>query len=108
MKLLACILFVTTSAFAQASAVMYRSVADQSGAVVPGALVTAKTTDPGAERTAVTDSQGHYQLYSLSLGHYEIPQQSTVELNFRMGESIQRVSLSENAPPVSVTTADIW
>ena len=72
MRLIVCILFLATWAFAQVSAIVSGTVTDQTGALVGGAHVTAKSNDTGAERGVVTDSEGYYQLYSLPIGQYEI------------------------------------
>ena len=57
---------------AQVSASISGIVTDPSGAVVSGAAVTATDTDTGLARDAVTDSAGHYQLFALPLGQYEV------------------------------------
>jgi outer membrane receptor protein involved in Fe transport len=46
------------------------AVTDDSGAVLPGATVTAKNIATGFERVAVTDANGHYTLLSLPPGPY--------------------------------------
>src|SRR5438876_8158634 len=48
------------------------TVKDQSGAVLPGAEVTAAQTATGAKRTAVTDETGSYTLQNLPIGPYTI------------------------------------
>ena len=47
-------------------------VKDASGAVVAGAKVTARDTDTGQTRTAVTGDDGAYRLDALPVGNYEI------------------------------------
>src|SRR6266404_4064397 len=47
-------------------------VADQNGAVVPGATVTATLVATKVERTVVTDGDGNYKLIQLSPGVYNI------------------------------------
>jgi protocatechuate 3,4-dioxygenase beta subunit len=51
-------------------------VTDQTGAVVPGATVTALHVQTGTMRTTVTDSAGYYVFPTLTPGAYEV----TVEL----------------------------
>ena len=111
---------------AQVSANLSGTVTDPSGAVVSSAAVTAKNTDTGASRDAVTDSAGHYQLFSLPLGPYEVHarktgfteqvrkgvrlvvgQEATVDLTLQVGQPNQQVTVNADAPPVSLTTADI-
>src|SRR5271165_5451025 len=114
-------LFFGASAFAQVSAILSGTVAYPSGAAVTGAAVTARNTDTGALRGTVTDSQGRYQFFSLPVGQYEIRgakagfadevrtgvylvvgQSATVDLNLRVGESSQQVTVNGDAPLVDV------
>ena len=46
-------------------------VRDSSGAVVPGASVTIKNTNTGAERNVVTGAQGEFSAALLAVGTYE-------------------------------------
>ncbi len=120
------LLVVAASAYAQVSATLSGTVEDQSGAVISGVQVTAKNLDTGASRSSITDSQGHYQFFSLPVGQYEIRgsktgfaeevrtgvhlvvgQSATVDLNLRVGESSQQVTVNADAPLVGVTTANI-
>ncbi|MGB5036249.1 MAG: carboxypeptidase regulatory-like domain-containing protein, partial [Blastocatellia bacterium] len=48
------------------------TVVDNSGAVVPGATVTAKNTSTGVTRTTVTDADGSYSISELPIGAYEL------------------------------------
>src|SRR2546421_11574172 len=61
-----------TSGWAQATAQINGNVRDQTGAVLPGAEITATQTDTGAKRTAVTDETGSYVLSNLSIGPYRL------------------------------------
>lgn len=47
-------------------------VSDEQGAVVPGARVTARLVNTGAERAAVTDGAGRYRLVELQPGAYAL------------------------------------
>lgn len=47
-------------------------VSDERGAVVPGAVVTARLAGTKAERTAVTDGRGRYRLFELPPGVYSL------------------------------------
>src|SRR5260370_33695056 len=47
-------------------------VTDTSGAVVPGASVTLKSTDSGETRMSLTNSQGQYRFPLLKPGEYTI------------------------------------
>src|ERR1700693_2975529 len=57
---------------AQVAASIKGMVTDSSGAPVASATVTAKDTETGAVRTAVTANAGRYQIVSLAIGPYEV------------------------------------
>src|SRR6478736_8664610 len=69
-----CVLFLSTnSSFAQAGrGAINGSVSDASGAIIPGATVTATDTATGAKLTATTTAAGIYSFVSLSPGNYEV------------------------------------
>jgi hypothetical protein len=67
---------VATNAHAQ-NAQITGAVKDASGAVIPGATVTARNVDTGFLRTAVTDGQGDYRLPSLPPGRYSVSTELT-------------------------------
>lgn len=54
------------------TAIVQGRVADASGAAVPGAAITARNTDTGATRNAVTDASGYYRISALPVGPYEV------------------------------------
>src|SRR3989475_1838277 len=58
--------------WAQATAQISGSVQDASGAVLPGAEVTATQTETGISRTTITNETGHYVLPNLPLGPYKL------------------------------------
>lgn len=110
---------------AQVSAVISGTITDQSGAVLPGAAVTATNTETGAVRTTMADSAGYYQIGSLPVGPYDISasksgfqqavrkgvrlvvnQTATVDLALQVGQSGQQISVTADAPLVAVTTTD--
>src|SRR5258707_1129768 len=62
---------VSSSAYAQ-NAQITGSVKDSSGAIIPGATVTARNVDTGLTRVAVTDGSGEYRLPSLTPGRYSV------------------------------------
>src|SRR2546421_11998063 len=61
-----------TSGWAQATAQINGNVRDQTGAVLPGAEITATQADTGAKRTAATDETGSYILSKLSIGPHRL------------------------------------
>ena len=56
--------------------VLYGSIVgtltDETGAVVPGAVVTVKNTSTGLSREATTDETGHYAIQNLLEGAYDL------------------------------------
>ena len=66
------LLLVSTSAWAQATAQINGSVADSSGAVLPGVTIVAIQTDTGFRREGVTNDTGSYALLNLPIGPYRL------------------------------------
>jgi len=64
------VLLTMTAAWAQSTAQLSGRVSDESGAVLPGATVTATQTATGFVRSDVTDENGAYVLSNLPLGPY--------------------------------------
>ena len=60
------------SVWAQATAQISGAVQDQSGAVLPGAEITATQTDTGVGRTTISNETGYYVLPNLPLGPYRL------------------------------------
>src|SRR5690349_24892372 len=58
--------------WAQATAQINGTVADASGAVLPGVTVIAVQTETGFRREAVTDATGAYALLNLPIGPYRL------------------------------------
>jgi hypothetical protein len=79
-KLPAIVLFVTlfgamfgaAGAHAQATASLRGTIADPSGAVIPGATVTIRSADNGAIRKSATDPNGDYSFLQVAPGGYEL------------------------------------
>jgi len=111
---------------AQDSAAISGTVTDPSGAVVAGANIAVKNADTGIVRVLVTDNAGRYRAFSLPVGLYEVHvkqsgfpeeirtgihlvvgQEAEVDLALRLGQASERITVNEDAPPVSVTNADI-
>ena len=70
---LAFVLFLTAASAAHAqNAQITGAVKDQSGAVIPGATVTARNVETGFTRVGVTDGTGEYRLPSLPPGRYSV------------------------------------
>ncbi|HVS82339.1 MAG TPA: carboxypeptidase regulatory-like domain-containing protein [Pyrinomonadaceae bacterium] len=82
-------------------------VADQNGAVIPGATVTATLVKTKIERTMVADGDGHYKLIQLEPGVYNVKASFT---NFAAEEKTdlttvagQNVQLDFTLKPATVT-----
>src|SRR5229473_3384397 len=114
------------SARAQVSASIKGIVTDPSGAPVPAATVTTKTTETGAARSAITDDAGRYQFVWLPVGQYEVAvtkpgfqeavrsgirlvvgEEASVDLKLQVRAVQAEVKVTEDAPIVSTTTRDI-
>ena len=63
---------VSNNAWSQATAQISGAVKDQSGAVLPGAEVTATQTETGISRNTVTNETGSYVLTNLAIGPYRL------------------------------------
>jgi len=123
-------LFMTMSwlqpARGQVAASISGVVTDSSGEPAGSAAVTAKNTETGAVRTAVTDDAGRYQIVSLAIGPYEVSvsksgfqdavrtgirlvvgQEAIVDLTLQVSGVKSEVRVSGDAPLVSPTTQDI-
>ncbi|NOT24714.1 MAG: TonB-dependent receptor [Acidobacteria bacterium] len=66
------LLLATANGWAQATAQINGTVADSSGAVLPGVNVIAIQTETGFRRETVTDETGGYALLNLPTGPYRI------------------------------------
>ncbi len=118
-------LWLAASAFGQVSATLSGTVTDQSGAIVQAASVTAKNVETEALRTTQTDAEGHYQFFSLPVGQYEIRsakagfteavrtgvnlavgQLASVDMNLKVGETAQQITVNADATLVGVTSAN--
>jgi hypothetical protein len=102
------------------------TVLDPSGAIVQSATVTAKQTETGLTRVAVTDRQGEYVLVELPIGHYQVEVQAkgfqrylqqgisldvnetaTVSTHLRLGSETQQVEVSADAALVQSTVSSL-
>ena len=116
---------VSSAAHAQ-NAQIAGVVKDQSGAVIPGATVTAKNVETGLTRAAVTDTGGEYRLVSLPPGRYSVATElsgfstetrpdivliidQTATLNFALKPAAisETVTVTGESPIVDVTRSDV-
>src|ERR1700686_385484 len=115
-----------TASRAQVTASITGNVEDATGAVVREATITVTSQETGATRTVVTDDSGNYRVLSLPLGpqelkaekqgfksvvrtgvSLEVGQQAVVNFRLELGELVQQMAVSEEAPVVNVTTASV-
>src|SRR5262245_40702820 len=121
------LLVITTSASAQLStAQLSGRITDESGAVLPGATVTATQTDTGLMRTVTTDASGTYVLPNLPTGPYrleamlqgfrtyaqtgivlQVAATPTINVVLAIGNVAENVSVEAAAPIVDVQSAGI-
>lgn len=75
-------------------------VTDSSGAVVPGAEVTAAHLETGLRRTAVTDGAGNFAILSLPIGPYAISVSAKGFKTWRLERTVLTVGERQRLAPV--------
>lgn len=121
------IMFATMPMIAQQiTASIHGTIVDPSGAVVEGASVTAKQTETGLTRRAVTDHDGSYVLVELPIGHYrlevaargfakyiqegislDVNQTATVLVHLQVGSETQQVDVAADTTLVQSTVSSL-
>ena len=118
------VMLLVGSAFGQQLATLKLTVDDSTGAVVPGASVTLKSTETGAKRTAVTDANGLAVIAGVPAGSYEltaeaktfsprvVPVQLSVgqvaTLTVKLGIEVrQQVEVQETAQAIDPEKSDV-
>ncbi len=108
------------------TATILGTVRDASGAVVPGASVTAKNVDTSQTRSGKTAADGSYRFNALPVGNYEVrvehagfeaavrggltltvSQEAVVNIALEVGAATQTVSVTGEAPLVDTTTGSL-
>src|SRR5712692_5080297 len=111
---------------AQVASSIVGRVEDASGAGVGGAMITVKSLETRATRVVTTDDVGNFRVLSLPLGpqevkaektgfkavvrtgvNLEVGQEATVNLRLEVGEVIQQIIVSEEAPVVNTATTSV-
>ena len=101
-------------------------VEDASGGPISAASVTVKSLETGATRTTVTDDNGNFTVPQLAPGpqevrvekkgfksavrtgiNLEVGQEAVVNLRLEVGELVQQVAVSAEAPLVNTTTNSV-
>src|SRR6476660_7780054 len=122
--LVVALLFVAHSGFAQVNAALGGTVADASGALIPGVEVTAKNVNTGISATTITNETGSFAFPSLQPGTYtlaaslagfknatyndiQLGQGQQVRLNFtlQVGTAAQTVEVTIAADTLLATTS---
>lgn len=132
-RTLGCLLLIAASLALQSyvwgqgtTATILGTVKDQSGAVLPGATVTATNLDNGLSRTAVSGSRGEYRLINLPPGNYQvhtelsgfqaevrkgitlsIGSESVIDFTMNVGNITEQVTVTGDAPLVETSTATV-
>jgi Carboxypeptidase regulatory-like domain len=115
-----------TAAQAQVSASIHGVITDASGAPVGQATVRTKNLETESVRTSITDDAGRYLVLTLAVGKYEVRisksgfqdavqsgiylvvgQEASVDFGLQLSTVKSEVSVTGDAPIVSVTTRDI-
>ena len=115
-----------TPGWAQTTGTISGLVRDVTGAVIPGASVTARNVETGITRTVSTEEQGRYQLPNLSVGRYEVQallsgfqtavrsgivltvgEQAVVNFTLQVGQVAEKVEVTEEAPLVETTGSSV-
>ena len=128
-RLVLCLLILATSPhlFSQAGrGAVSGLVTDASGAIIPGATVTATDTATGTKLTAVSTAAGIYSFVSLSPGKYEVSvsqsgfettvrkgvivtvdQTTTANLSMKVGSVNEVVTVNETSSLVDTTNSTV-
>jgi len=120
------ILNTTEPVWAQASAAISGSVEDATGSGISGATISVKSLETGATRVVSTDKAGKFTVSSLPLGPQEIKaektgfkpalrsgvtllvgQEAVVNFRLELGDFAQQITVSDQAPIVNTTTANV-
>ncbi len=99
------------------------TVADATGAVIPGAQVVLTDTDTGIVQTKTTGSDGSFNFPAITRGHYrietsangfgsqkqefelQVQQVETVDVKLTTGATTQTIDVTSTAPIVDVSTS---
>src|SRR4030095_1521927 len=112
--------------WAQATAQISGSVKDQSGALLPGAQITATQTETGAVRMTVSNETGAYVLPNLPVGPYrleavlpgfrtfvqtgivlEVNSSPVLNVTWEVGQRTEQVEVQANAALVETRTVGV-
>ena len=120
------ILMFSGAAWAQTTGAIRGSVADASGAVIPGAQVTATLLGTENVRVATTEKDGSFEIAELAVGHYSLTVESAgfkkfvvkdiavdighvavINATLQVGAAAQTVTVEANAVQVETTSTQL-
>jgi len=126
MALLLCAALLPATLWAATTGSISGTVKDPTGAVIPGATVTATNTATNLQTKTVSDGKGFYAFLSLPVGHYNIKVEEhgfgtlarnnlevdasgalVVDLALEMAERIEEVTALENAAHVETSSTQM-
>lgn len=125
--ILALLLAIPLAAVAQiTTATIVGTVTDPSGAILPGAQVTARNSDTGLTRTVTSGEEGTYRIEFLPVGNYvlevtanglkkttrsgivlQVNDSVRVDVALAVGQVSETVTISEAPPAINTTSAEI-
>ncbi|MBI4458891.1 MAG: TonB-dependent receptor, partial [Acidobacteria bacterium] len=125
--LVVCLLAGQTVALAQVTTgTILGTVADPTGAVIPGSTITIRNVETGITRTVATDAGGRYRVQQLGLGDYEVTAESAgfqtvvrsgitltvgreavVDFSLQVGAVTERITVTGEAPLIETTNATV-
>ena len=119
-------LFAVNAGWAQTTGTIRGSVTDPSGALVPGASVTAAQSDTHVTRTVTTNESGDYEFPALPVGRYTVSVQAlgfklarhteidvrlghvtAVNVKLELGPVAQVVSAEASAPLIEIVSTQV-
>src|SRR5580658_2131341 len=116
----------SSAAWAQTNGTIRGTVVDQSGAVVPGTVVTVVLTGTDTTRSATADKDGAFDIPELAVGNYDLTADAKgfkkfvskdipvtighvnlITVNLQLGGSTETVTVEANAAQVETTSTQL-
>ena len=126
MQLVTLALLFAIPALAQTTATIVGTITDSSGAILPGAQVTARNVDTALTRTVSTSEAGAYRIEFLPVGNYvvevsanglnktnrtgivlQVNDTARVDISLTVGPVSENVTITEAAPAINTSSAEI-
>ncbi len=111
---------------AQTTATIVGTISDSSGAILPGAQVTARNVDTSLTRTVSTSDAGAYRIEFLPVGNYvievsanglnkvsrtgivlQVNDTARIDVSLTVGPVNENVTITEAAPAINTSSAEI-